>query len=363
MRVLTLILALATGAPPALFSTGGERPIPLQKTPPGIATQSARACAGCHSEIYLQWKESMHSAAWNDAQFQELWRARSREQKCLHCHSPLTAQLRRIDGQPNPAFRPTLQSQGVTCAACHIRDGAVVGAGTSTTTPPHPVAVDKALAGAGMCASCHQQDVPGRTKGIYDTYREWLSTKQARAGGSCGDCHMPRVMGNVAVGVHRSYRSHGFAGAHSDEMLQRALTVTVLLDKPVHAPGESLTARVEVRNTGAAHSVPSGDPAHQIRVVAGLADSQGEFIEKVETLLARKQERDAPYRERIDTRLAPSAARTIKLQTQLPHSLGDHYLIVQLSYHLMSPEKAAELGVPESAVSRVFDTQIVPVGP
>ncbi len=362
MRLLAFILAgSAMAAPPSLFGES-KRPIPVQPPVPGVAGHSARACAGCHAEIFEQWRQSMHSAAWNDPQFQELWRSRSRERACLSCHSPLLAQHRQVGGKPNPAFEPTLQSEGVTCAACHVRDGKIVGAGTSTTTAPHPVDVRPELSTPKLCGHCHQLPVKGQAKGTYDTLAEFARTPHAQAGGTCADCHMPKVNGNVAVGVHRPYFSHDFAGAHDDAMLQRALTVTVKLDKPMHGPGELLKASVEVRNTGAAHAVPSGDPAHQVRVLVGLADSQGEFLEKSETLLARKASRDPPYRERVDTRLMAGKSRTIRFESPVPNAIGEHYLIVQLSYHLMPPEQAEQLGIPDSVTSRVFDTQIVPVG-
>lgn len=304
----------------------------------------------------------MHSAAWNDPQFQELWRAERREARCLNCHSPLVAQQRKLEGAPNPAYRPTLQAEGVTCAACHVRDGKIVGAGTSTGESSHPIWKVPELAEAASCGGCHQLPIAGRDKGLYDTMREWEAVAAPGAGG-CRDCHMPMRLGNVATGVLRPYRSHAFEGAHSDVMLQRALTVSVTLAKPVYLPGEEVSAVVEVRNTGAAHSVPSGDPLHQIRLEVGLADTTGELLEKKETVFARKLERRPPYKERADTRLEAGSSRRVRFDTLLPGGAGEHYLIVQLSYHLMPQEKARELGIPADVTSRVFDTQIIPIGP
>ena len=121
--LLALGLGRADAEPPGLLPPGGGAPIPTQKTPPGVVSQSAQACAACHWQIYEEWRGAMHSAAWSDPQFQELWRTTGREQSCLNCHSPMAAQQASAAGQPNLGFEPTLQSEGVTCAVCHLRDG------------------------------------------------------------------------------------------------------------------------------------------------------------------------------------------------------------------------------------------------
>lgn len=305
----------------------------------------------------------MHSAAWNDAQFQELWRSAGRESACLNCHSPLQIQQAVADGKPNPGFQPTVQQEGVTCAACHVRDGKILGIGSSTGKSLHPVAKVPSLAEASFCSSCHQLRIDGRAKGLYDTYREWKSTDWARRGVTCQECHMPRRMGNVATGVQRSYRSHDFRGAHSDLLLERALTVLVTLDKPQYEAGQTVRATVLVRNSGAAHHVPSGDPQHQIRVLAGLADRRGKMLQKTEMVLARDMTRQPPFRERSDSRLAAGSSRRLTFEGKFPGGLGEHYFVVQVSYHLMPPEQAHELGIAAEVTSRIFHSQIIPITP
>ena len=70
---------------------------------------------------------------------------------CLSCHAPLEAQqptqvtgwqiapLTAIES-PNPLFSHSLQREGVTCVACHLKDGAMVG--PHEVNAPHPVRVD-----------------------------------------------------------------------------------------------------------------------------------------------------------------------------------------------------------------------------
>ena len=68
----------------------------------------------------------------------------------MNCHIPLDRQQEHFilgfrDSDklnpvlaPNPDFDPTLQQEGVTCVACHLRDGKIVGV-LGTTDAPHPV--------------------------------------------------------------------------------------------------------------------------------------------------------------------------------------------------------------------------------
>lgn len=359
MCALGASLAALADAP--MFVKDGKGPVPLQKTPAGVTHQSAQACGACHSEIVEEWRNTMHSSAWNDPHFQELWRAQRKPAQCLNCHSPMAAQQPLIGGKPNAAFEPTIQAEGVTCSACHVRDGHIVGRGTSVTKLPHPVKKDPSMGQSSYCAGCHQQAIAGRKKGLYDTFAEWQGSPQAKAGLTCQECHMPMRHGNVATGVFRPYRSHSFAGGHTDDMLKRALTVTVQLDKPVYEPGDPISAVVRVKNTGAGHHVPSGDPLHQVRLVAGLADGTGAFLERRETVFARKMPRTPPYREHSDTRLAAGQERTIKLDLAYPGGLGEHYIIVQLSYHVIPPEVARELNIPSDVTGRVFSSQVIPI--
>ena len=54
--------------------------------------------------------------------------------------------------EDNPDFDSKLQHEGVTCAACHYRDGKIVGV-IGNTNAPHPV---KKLDDANqVCVRCH----------------------------------------------------------------------------------------------------------------------------------------------------------------------------------------------------------------
>ena len=56
---------------------------------------------------------------------------------------------------PNPEFDPALRHEGVTCAACHLREGKILGV-YGDTRAPHPV---KKLQSANeVCIQCHVVD-------------------------------------------------------------------------------------------------------------------------------------------------------------------------------------------------------------
>ena len=54
--------------------------------------------------------------------------------------------------EPNPAFDPDLQHEGVTCAACHLKNGKILGPFGSVSTA-HPV--EKLANPNEICFKCH----------------------------------------------------------------------------------------------------------------------------------------------------------------------------------------------------------------
>ena len=86
-----------------------------------------------------EWKTSIHSQAYRDPFFHAYWTKDKHTWVCLNCHAPLENQqptlIKEIPRQrvekalqkPNPQFDPDYQNEGVTCAACHVRDGVILG--------------------------------------------------------------------------------------------------------------------------------------------------------------------------------------------------------------------------------------------
>lgn len=49
------------------------RKIPYQQIPEGLTSLTAESCGTCHTEIYNEWRTSIHSYAYKDPFFQAYW--------------------------------------------------------------------------------------------------------------------------------------------------------------------------------------------------------------------------------------------------------------------------------------------------
>jgi hypothetical protein len=146
---------------------------------------------------------------------------------------------------------------------------------------------------AEFCAGCHQLDQaalvpgtsldplrwPGAALPIHSTYEEW------RAGpffevAPCPSCHMPAdpELGNGAdlhaadiplQGIARGWlrppgavRRHSWVGPRTPDSGMLQLAAAIFIDKDV--VGQTLSATVTVRNVGAGHAIPTGEPLRSL---------------------------------------------------------------------------------------------------
>ncbi|MBM6705403.1 hypothetical protein H6A60_13110, partial [Sutterella massiliensis] len=82
---------------------------------------------------------SIHAHAYVDPFFQAYWTKDEHIWVCLNCHAPMENQQpllikglvkenpERPVTEPNPRYDADYQREGITCAACHVRDGVVLG--------------------------------------------------------------------------------------------------------------------------------------------------------------------------------------------------------------------------------------------
>lgn len=285
-------------------------------TPVGLVSLSTDTCASCHVEIAAEWRGSMMGQAWTDPVFQADFARGGELYACRYCHTPLPQQqpervtgLRSLKpvagaGEANPDFEPALLGDGVGCAACHVREGAVVGR-LAGLEAPHAVAVDANFGGAELCASCHQASAPpfSRMKRpIADTVAEW-SRWQAATGRpeSCVDCHMPAVERALTAWTPaRSTRSHRVLGGWDDEFVASAIRVGAV---------ERTAGGVSVSLTNlAGHNVPTADPMRALELVVRLGVVPGAPEARVtfERLVT-----DRTYVESRDTTLLPAETRVV----------------------------------------------------
>jgi hypothetical protein len=292
-------------------------PVDVGAVPAGLASISATGCAACHASAHDSWRGSVHADTGRAKAHREAVARANQSTACSACHLPLAAQhaqlaaayvggaVSRPNLQPNPGFDATLLDEGVTCAACHVREGAVL-ATHEVSDAPHPVRASAALGdGVSVCAACHQLAWPGADRALYDTVGEWRASGWAAAGVTCVDCHAPPA-GAQHPGDGGGARDHGIRAP-----LARALTTHVHIPGDVVRRGQPFPVDLVVQNTGAGHAWPTGSPWEPGRVEVRLVDSKGKELLAPWTMsFARTVTDAAPWTTTADTRIPPGGEQT-----------------------------------------------------
>ncbi|MEL6350097.1 MAG: multiheme c-type cytochrome, partial [Myxococcota bacterium] len=293
---------------PAMFPDG--LPVVIQQVPDGLANLTAQGCNSCHWSAHDQWAPTGHANAWRSERFQAAVARVGQATVCTQCHLPLANQHDRLATgyvdqdlarpvlEDNPAWDPSLMSEGVGCAACHVREGTILAVHDSSRSP-HPLAVSAELTRSESCATCHQLSWPGGDRPFYDTYGEWERSRYAEAGVGCQDCHMPPVAAPITASKFAAVSDHGFSAD-----IRRAVSALVDLPSPRVQRGEPISVSVRLQNTGSGHHFPTGSPFKRYRVRARLLDSAGgELAETFTYDLAREIEAEPPWKTTADNRL------------------------------------------------------------
>ena len=297
-------------APPPQLETyfDGTLPMSVSTVPAGLANLSAQGCNACHYESHDTWAVSAHAnSSHNQAFFQAVQQAGT--PACLVCHLPLDVQqpelvvyeqgdINHPTTSLNPSFDATTFSEGVTCAACHLRDGLVV-----TSRPieeaPHPTIWSPELTTSSACASCHQLTWEGADLPIYDTYGEWQRSAYAKAGVECQDCHM-----------RSGTLGHGTTSHAMHTPSARAISVlTDVSTLSLARGGAPITVTVTIQNTGAGHSFPTGSPFKGVRLEVFLEGPPSSGATTTQTTpfqidLVRQVESSPPFQTLSDSRIA-----------------------------------------------------------
>jgi hypothetical protein len=308
-------------------------PVDTSQTPEVLGNLSAEECAACHQDFYKEWQTTIHSQAWTDPYFRTDWQFDGSPHSCRLCHTPLDRQqphkvlaYRDTDKwdpvlENNPAFDRKLQHEGVTCAACHYRDGKIVGV-LDNTNAPHPV---KKLDDPNqVCVRCHivegdrwdtffrfppcgtvaeiestlaleksnpinavkaQAKKNTRTQDNIKTgISGEISVPDTKAL-ACVECHMPLLKRPlVAGGKIRETRQHLWRGGHDPKMVKKALTIDFSEGKSTE---KYRKFTLTLTNTGAAHFIPTGTPDRYLSVHLRLLDKQGQVLNEQESMIKR----------------------------------------------------------------------------
>jgi len=316
---------------PSLINTNTGKPVK------STDFEHPEVCGECHTEIYDQWKGSMHSNAWHDPVFQALWQLGNKEthglteKLCAGCHTAIgtvSEEILQKDDNGNYEISEIAQ-KGVQCDLCHtvkaatypevkglephngtllIEPGKVKrGPFKDSKSDHHESAYSELHTQAEFCANCHHVFHPVNGFPIERTYDEWKNSVYAQNGIVCQDCHMATVEDAIKVaqtlkkvkrpgkaaenGPEREHiYSHHFVGAnftipallgstkHADiarKRLQSAARLEIIPPEEIII-GRMGTVKIKVVNIGAGHNLPTSlTEVRQMWLEVRVTDADG----------------------------------------------------------------------------------------
>ncbi len=296
MKLVTLLVLMVT------FIYAGE-PVPLD-----AKYAKSGKCMKCHFHIVKQWKSSWHAKSHfeNDEYFQKSikYMARKVREKsidtlqvqCAKCHNPrisitqttaddeVAAYLKLKTHKPiENAVHSKDINEGINCAVCHNVDkihkssdpsvrgiellewlpaGKMSGPFDDAKSSYHQTYQRDFMTKKvnDLCLVCHanQRSIRGFT--FSDTEKEYKKQKNPKL---CVDCHMSEKKSGIASTQKidngkpkkRMVRAHGFKGAHSPELINGALNLSLQ-----HVQNKLL---IELENPNP-HNVPTGYGGREI---------------------------------------------------------------------------------------------------
>ncbi len=315
-------------------------PVPSAHTenPAGLVGVTAQDCGQCHVEIAKEWAVSTHAHAWTDRQFQAEY-AKDPEVGwlCLNCHTPAgdqqavlstyTGDIRNPQQQKNHRFREEWQQEGVSCAACHVREGRILGP-FGVSTAPHPVEQSNSLLTSEVCLSCHQANVR-LEDALVCAFNTGVEASESGTEKTCQSCHMPKVdRPLVPGGQSRPGRMHLWLGGGVPktaltpeekvyyDMFEPGLDVE--LEPLVLSSGKRAELGVVLVNARAGHMLPTGDPERFYRVVIRVTGEDGRLLVHQEERIGQEWTWSPRAQKLSDNRLAPSERRVVQVSFKAP---------------------------------------------
>lgn len=342
---------------------------------------SSEQCGSCHRDIFGAWKQSAHARAVEDPLFvdaiRELGTVGGDVRICLRCHAPT------VETTKDYALERKISWEGVTCDYCH----SIAALGTPATMRPtvhpgatkfgpirdaasgeHETAFREFFSSSELCAACHEYTTPAGLP-LLTTFSDWKASSWAAQGKSCQSCHMFEVRADVVdPKVQRVPKApvnlHAMPGGHTIDQLNEALSVKAR----VHRAGATLALDVDLANTGAGHTVPTGSAARQIVLEVRVDGGGGKALQASRTYNRVLTDatgavlyRDVEFFSRAakvksDTRIPAGTTRTEHFEFDLGPSGLANVKIRLLYQSVPDPRRPASDG-------RVFYTQSWTVPP
>lgn len=352
-------------------------PVDTSQIPAVLGKLSAKECATCHQDFYDEWQTTIHSKAWTEPYFQTDWKFDGSQHSCRLCHTPLDRQqpekvLRYRDTdkwdpitEDNPDFDSKLQHEGVTCAACHYREGKIVGV-LGNTNAPHPV---KKLDDPNqVCVRCHIVEgdkwdtffrfPPCGTVAEIESSRSQSKNKKIVKGSTgehlvsdssslgCVECHMPLLKRALVKGGEvRETRQHLWRGGHDPSMVKKALTIkfselNLINNNSSNKGKRQFTLTIE--NTGAAHYVPTGTPDRHLTVQLRVLDKKNNVLNENINIIRRNVMWRPFIIDLKDTRLRRWQPRHYQIELSEPDKAVSVEAVVR--YHLLDEKRRKRIG-------------------
>lgn len=342
-----------------------EIAVPNQEIPEGLTSISAKSCGICHQEHYKEWQHSTHSHAWTDPQFQAEIAKESSPFMCINCHIPLQNQQEEIvtgliNGNiynpvthKNPHFDKELQQEGINCASCHVRNGAILGP-TGTNKAPHKTIKDTLHLSENLCISCHNAVavVTPQLACTFETGDEWKNGPYF-GNKNCKSCHMPDTTRSIVPGYEpRKSKQHYFMGSGIPKFIDKptkmlnGLLIEPLAFNTNSSDGDTIQFKVEITNKYAGHKVPTGDPERFITVEQSIYSKDSILIAQKIDRIGEEWEWHPVAKKISDNNLLPNEKRSFSFDFIKPNK-KDLYYDLKVVKHRSTPSNKAYNKLPK----------------
>lgn len=304
---------------------------------------SPETCGDCHTEIYDQWKHSMHNLSHDDPLYIKVSAYLlkgltdtdeiAEGESCVKCHTPVG----NITGYPEKssddrAKVAEIATKGIQCDYCHsatgvnkpYNNGMILNPGNGEEAPGvkrgprqeaesdfHDTAFSEFHTRSEICGTCHNVKHVVFKTDLETTYDEWkkspyYSTDPAKAI-DCQDCHMYQKPGIPATGSttrpanpgasadggpsRPHIFTHYFVGGNAvipgkagdgdkNKLAEERLAHAATLSIQTATPFKG-EIDILVKNSGAGHNLPTGlTDTRQMWLEVKVVDEKGKTVFK-----------------------------------------------------------------------------------
>ena len=330
-----------------------------EKIPEGLPDMKASTCGLCHQAIYAEWQTTIHAQAWTEDYFQTDWAYDNSKQNCLNCHTPMqNQQVDLVTGfenddywkpilKTNPNFDADFKDEGVTCAACHVKNGSIIGP-HGVENAPHATTHDPSMRnGMGVCVRCH---VTGATDEVSVGNPNICTTMNEIEAGNikpnCIDCHMPEITRPLVAGYPaRKGRHHYWRGGHDPQMVSKDLDITI--EQKSRKKNHYVYA-IQLTNVGTHHKLPTGTPDRHIVITMNLLDKDNRVVKTDTHKVIRRILWRPIVIQLSDNRLEFNKTQTIEFDFDVDEE-APYTLQVQADYYFLEQWRRDQLKLPDTS--------------